>query len=189
VNAPVFNNYEAMLAEAGRYHGDICAGIRSGTRMTMCGLRRLGIADPLGADRHKLMVFVEIDRCATDAIMALTGCRPGKRTMKIRDYGKMAATFIHLESGKAVRVARRENRNASGGDPLPDFANAPDEELFFITDVEVALRPEDMPGKPVRACRCAHCGETILDGREVEVLGQTLCKPCHQKTDYFRVCK
>ncbi len=91
--------------------------------------------------------------------------------MKICDYGKMAATFIHLESGKAVRVARRESRNASGSDPLPDFSSALDEELFFITEVEVALRPEDMPGKPVRACRCAHCGETVLDGREVEVSG------------------
>src|SRR5271157_5093235 len=98
-------NYERLLAEAGRFHGDICPGIQIGTRMTMCGLQRLGLADPLGADRKKLMVFVEIDRCATDAIMALTGCRPGKRTMKIRDYGKMAATFINLESAKAVRVA------------------------------------------------------------------------------------
>jgi len=181
-----FSNYEMLLAEAGRYHGDVCAGIQSGTRMTMCGLRRLGITDPLGPDRHKLMVFVEIDRCATDAIMALTGCRPGKRTMKIRDYGKMAATFILLGTGRAVRVARKESKNASGVDPLPDFATAPDEDLFSITEVEVPLRPEDMPGKPIRWSRCGHCGETVLDGREIEVSGQAFCKPCHEKANYYR---
>ena len=129
----------------------------------------------------------EIDRCATDAIMALTGCRPGKRTMKIRDYGKMAATFIHLESGKAVRVAKRDSRNESGSDPLPDFANVRDEDLFSVTEVEVPLQPEDMPGKPVRHCRCAQCGETVLDGREIETSGRILCRPCHDKADYYRI--
>jgi formylmethanofuran dehydrogenase subunit E len=98
-------DYETLVAEAGRFHGSICDGIKTGTRMAMSGLERIGIADPRGADRKKLMVFVEIDRCCTDAIMALTGCRPGKRTMKVREYGKMAATFINLETEKAVRVS------------------------------------------------------------------------------------
>ena len=99
-----FGTYDELLEAAGNFHGEVCHGIAFGTRMTMSGLKRIGITDPKGADRKKLMVFVEIDRCATDAIMALTGCRPGKRTMKIRDYGKMAATFINLETGRAVRV-------------------------------------------------------------------------------------
>jgi trimeric autotransporter adhesin len=86
-------NYELLLAAAGQFHGDICPGIQIGTRMMICGLQNLGIDDPKGADRKKLIVFVEIDRCATDAIMVLTGCKPGKRTMKVRDYGKMAATM------------------------------------------------------------------------------------------------
>jgi len=67
------NRYATLLAEAGEFHGDVCAGIQIGTRMTMCALSKLGLTDPKGADRKKLMVFVEIDRCATDAIMALTG--------------------------------------------------------------------------------------------------------------------
>ena len=132
-------DFETLVAEAGKLHGDICAGIEIGTRMTMCGLKKIGITDPKGADRKKLIVFVEIDRCCTDAIMALTGCRPGKRSMKIRDYGKMAATFINLESGRAVRVAmarRQESRNEDKAQ-RPDFATAPEEELFSIRDVEV----------------------------------------------------
>ncbi len=148
--------------------------------MTMSGLRRIGISDPKGADRKKLMVFVEIDRCTTDAIMALTGCKPGKRTMKIRDYGKMAATFINLESGKAVRVVTRMNKEDSGEDDsaeMPDFAGAAEEELFSITDVEVPLRPEDMPGKPLRRVPCARCGESVMDGREIEHQGKTSASP------------
>jgi len=180
------NDYEMLLAEAGKFHGDICRGIQTGTRMTMCGLRNIGIADPMGSDRKKLMVFVEIDRCATDAIMALTGCRPGKRTMKICDYGKMAATFINLESGKAVRVARELNREAEN-EATPDFSTARDEELFSIAEVEVPLRPEDMPGKPLRSCRCARCGATVLDGRDIEVSGGTLCRPCFEQRDYYRI--
>ena len=179
-------NYERLLAEAGRFHGDICPGIQIGTRMTMCGLQRLGLPDPLGADRKKLMVFVEIDRCATDAIMALTGCRPGKRTMKIRDYGKMAATFINLESGKAVRVATKLEKDAGKG-ATPDFGTIAEEDLFSILDVEVPLRPEDMPGKPLRRCQCTGCGATVLDGREIETDGETLCKPCFEQKNYYRV--
>lgn len=180
-------NYENLLSEAGAFHGDICAGIQIGTRMTMCGLRNLGIKDPKGADRKNIMVFVEIDRCATDAIMALTGCRPGKRTMKVRDYGKMAATFINLESGKAVRVATAIDRKGPDGHDLPDFTQVRDEAIFNIKFVEVALKPEDMPGKPLRRRECARCGESIMDGREVEAAGETLCKPCFEQGTYYRI--
>ena len=57
----------------------------------------------------RLVVLVEIDRCATDAIQALTGVSLGKRTLKHVDYGKMAATFVDTASGRAVRVAARED--------------------------------------------------------------------------------
>lgn len=183
-----YENYEMLLAEAGKFHGDICAGIRIGTRMAMAGLQGIGITDPKGGDRKKLMVFVEIDRCATDAIMALTGCRPGKRTMKVLDYGKMAATFINLESGKSVRLATRINRKEFGDNP-PDFATSSAEDLFSISNVEVSLRPEDMPGKPLRRVICARCGDTVMDGREVAIGGGTLCKPCATQESYYRVLK
>ena len=180
-------DYAALVEEAGRFHGDICAGIAIGTRMTMAGLKRIGISDPKGADRKKLVVFVEIDRCCTDAVMALTGCRPGKRTMKIHDFGKMAATFINLESGKAVRVAmtrRKESSNGSGSEK-PDFAMATEEELFSITEVAVPLRPEDLPGKPLRRVSCDRCGESIMDGREITHQGENLCRPCFESTNYY----
>ncbi|WP_306548318.1 FmdE family protein [Desulfobulbus sp.] len=189
MEANYFDTYENLVQQAGTFHGDICHGIKIGTRMTMSGLRRIGVTDPKGADRKKLIVFVEIDRCTTDAIMALTGCRPGKRTMKIRDYGKMAATFINLETNKAFRVVIKSHKKPgeNENDAQPDFANLPEEELFTITEVEVPLRPEDLPGKPLSRVDCAHCGETIMDGREVRRGEQIFCTPCASEADYYRV--
>jgi len=176
--------YADLLEEAGKFHGDICAGIEIGTRMTICGLNRIGITDPRGDDRKNLIVFVEIDRCSTDAIMAITGCRPGKRSMKVLDYGKMAATFINLETGRAVRVAAKISRNDS--DEKPDFGTVPEFELFSIEDVTVALKPEDMPGKPLRRVKCEKCGETVMDGREHDLEGAILCGPCLSGKRYYK---
>ncbi len=100
-------NFEECIKEAKAFHGEACAGIMLGTRMAILGLSAIGINDPKGADRKNLVVYVETDRCASDAILAVTGCHPGKRSMKILDHGKMAATFINLKTGKAVRVAAK----------------------------------------------------------------------------------
>ena len=90
--------FEALLREAEVAHGHLCAGQILGVRMAMLGCERLGIDDPKGADRKRLVTFIEIDRCATDAIGVVTGCRLGKRALKLRDWGKMAATFVDLSA-------------------------------------------------------------------------------------------
>ena len=77
--------FDALLEQAEAAHGHMCAGQVLGVRMALLGLRILGIEDPLGADRKRLITYVEIDRCATDAIGLVTGCRLGKRTLKFRD--------------------------------------------------------------------------------------------------------
>src|SRR5881227_1385903 len=75
----------------------------------MLGLEKLGIDDPRGKDRKRLVTFVEIDRCATDAVPIVTGCRLGKRALKFRDFGKVAATFCDLQTDRAVRVVAKES--------------------------------------------------------------------------------
>ena len=89
-------SFDALLREAEIAHGHLCAGQILGVRMAMLGCERLGVEDPKGADRKRLVTFIEIDRCATDAIAVVTGCRLGKRAIKFRDWGKMAATFVDL---------------------------------------------------------------------------------------------
>jgi formylmethanofuran dehydrogenase subunit E len=187
-------NLKQCLNEAKAFHGHICGGITIGTRMSILGMKVIGIDDPKGKDKKDLMVFVEIDRCATDAILVVTGCHPGKRSMKILDYGKMAATFINLKTGKAVRIASKNDdgdkvvtKEMMEQNPhtVEDFSGKTDEELFDVEEVKVTLKPEDLPGKPVRSVVCSACGERIMDAREVIKYGKSLCKPCAENKRYY----
>ena len=74
--------FEELLEHSTTIHGHICAGQVIGVRMSMIGLKEIDIYDPRGKDRKSLYVFVEIDRCATDAIQTVTGCSLGKRSLK-----------------------------------------------------------------------------------------------------------
>src|SRR5437763_4980607 len=103
---------DELLAEAAQAHGHLCAGQVLGVRLAMLGLEKLGIDDPRGKDRKRLVTFVEIDRCMTDAVALVTGCRLGKRALKFRDWGKVAATFVDVENGQAVGIAARESSKA-----------------------------------------------------------------------------
>jgi formylmethanofuran dehydrogenase subunit E len=187
---------DRCLETARAFHGDVCAGIALGTRMTIAGLKAIGIEDPKGKDRKDLMVFVEIDRCATDAIMAITGCQPGKRTMKIYDDGKMAATFLNLKTGKAVRLTvketdrgkpagRQSTESSSETSDVDRFISLPEDDLLRIEEVKVDVRPEDMPGRPLRVVLCDECGERIMDMREQQQDGKVLCRPCASQKKYY----
>ncbi len=182
-------DFEELLRESVRVHGHLCAGQVLGVRMSMVGLAAIGITDPKGKDRKDFIVYVEIDRCATDAIQSVTGCTLGKRSLKFMDYGKMAATFLNIRSGAAFRVlAKEESRHKARqyfpeiedryGAQLKAYRIMPEGELFEVSRVSVNMRPEEMPGRPLGRVRCAACGEYVQDRREVEKNGRPLCRPC-----------
>jgi formylmethanofuran dehydrogenase subunit E len=190
-------DFETCIGEAKAFHGDLCAGIVLGTRMAILGLSAIGIDDPKGGDRKNLIVYVETDRCASDAILAVTGCHPGKRTMKILDHGKMAATFINLKTGKAVRVVAKNKdgdkvvtREEIEKSPHTEaYAMMPAEDLFETMNVRVELKPEDMPGKPLRTVTCEDCGERVMDMREERKDGRVLCRPCASGRTYYTIAE
>ena len=178
--------YEELAAAA---HGHLCAGQILGLRMAIHGMELLGIADPAGKDRKRLVTFVEIDRCATDAIAVVTGCRLGKRALKFRDFGKMAATFCEVVSDRAVRIAARESSKQRARELFPEiddrnqqqmraYRSMPAEELFHHKWVRVSLEPEDLPGFKGPRRVCGECGEGISFERFVEREGHTLCRGC-----------
>jgi formylmethanofuran dehydrogenase subunit E len=155
----------------------------------MHGLQLLGIDDPQGADRKRIVTFVEIDRCATDAVGLVTNCRLGKRALKFRDWGKMAATFIDVQSGKAVRVAALESSKALAREMHPELDNKnkqqmlayrelTDAQLFSHEWVQVDLPEHEFPGYKGERVVCAECGEGIAFKREVLRDGRTLCRGC-----------
>jgi formylmethanofuran dehydrogenase subunit E len=185
------SNFETLLQKSVKMHGHLCPGQVLGVRMSMLGLREVGITDPKGRDRKNLVVFVEMDRCATDAVQSVTGCSLGKRSMKFMDYGKMAATYLNLKTGKAIRIVAREESREKAKEYFPNSENKyagqldaykvmGDAELFDVMEVAVKVRPEDMPGRPLRRVLCDSCGEHVQDMREVFQDGRVLCAPCAQ---------
>ena len=184
--------YELLAAQA---HGHLCAGQILGLRMALHGVALLGLEDPAGADRKRLVTFVEIDRCMTDAITVVTGCRLGKRALKFRDFGKAAATFCDLRDRRAVRIAARESSKQLARERYPEIAEKnqqqmrayrelPDEALFEHAWVTVEIGPQDLPGFKAPRVLCANCSEGISFGREVLLDGRTLCRGCAGESYY-----
>ena len=199
--------FDDLLREAEVAHGHLCAGQILGVRMAMLGCQRLGIDDPKGLvtpkDRKRLVTFIEIDRCATDAIAVVTGCRLGKRAIKFRDWGKMAATFVDLNSPlpsindtpayKAIRIAALESSKQRARDLYPHIENKnqqqmlayrelPNEDLFHEQWVSVPIHPREMPGYKSARITCDECGEGINYDREVhqtqDCTTRILCEGC-----------
>ena len=177
------------LREAEVAHGHLCAGQVLGVRMAMLGLAKLEIEDPHGKDRKRLVTFVEIDRCATDAIGVVTGCRLGKRALKFRDWGKMAATFVDVSTGKAIRIAAKESSKELAREMHPElesknqqqmlaYREMPEDDLFATQWVKVEMPAQEFPGYKGERIVCAECGEGINFRREVHRDGRTLCKAC-----------
>jgi len=168
-------------------HGHLCAGQVLGVRLAMLGLRELGIPDPI-AERKRIVTYVEIDRCITDAIALVSNCRLGKRALKFRDWGKVAATFVDLQTGRAIRIAAKESSKQAAREMFPDmpkdagqqkaYAQLSDETLFDKKWVKVEVQPEDLPGFKGPRVVCAECGEGINFKREVLQDGRALCRSC-----------
>jgi|SRR5581483_10298354 len=186
---------DEYLRDAEVAHGHLCAGQVLGVRLAMFGLKKLEIDDPAGKDRKRLVTFVEIDRCATDAIGVVTGCRLGKRALKFRDWGKMAATFVDLKSGKAIRIAARESSKDLARNMHPELENKnqqqmlayremAEDDLFSTEWVKVDLPPEEFPGYKGQRIVCQTCGEGINFRREVTQDGKILCRACAGESYY-----
>ena len=178
------NEYLKLAEEA---HGHICAGQVLGVRLAMVGLRAVGIEDPI-KERKRLVTYVEIDRCVTDAVALVANCRLGKRALKFYDWGKVAATFVDLQTGRAVRVVAREDSKQRAREMFPELGKEqgqqkayqvmPDNELFALQEVRVTVPAEDLPGYKGPRAVCAQCGEGINFRREVMRDGRTLCRAC-----------
>jgi formylmethanofuran dehydrogenase subunit E len=180
---------DELLRKAEAAHGHLCAGQILGVRMALLGLDRLGIADPLEADRKRLVTYVEIDRCATDAIGLVTGCRLGKRALKFRDWGKMAATFVDLASGRGIRIVALDSSRELARLHFPHvegesrkqmqaYRELPADQLFREQRVRVSIAETELPGYKGERIMCARCGEGVNFGRFTQIGGERLCLSC-----------
>jgi len=182
--------FEDLLAASAAAHGHLCPGQVAGVRMAMLGCRLIGLDDPTSHDQiKKLIVYVEMDRCAGDAVAHVTGAKLGRRSLKFVDYGIMAATFVNLETNKAFRVISTEEARDLACQYVPDisekykqqleaYKRMPDSVLFRVQQVEVVLSEFDLPGPTRRKVSCSRCGQVVRDHREIVQNGDALCKPC-----------
>lgn len=194
-------DFETLLARSVQHHGHLCAGQIIGVRMAMLGCRLIGIEDP-AKDIKKLIVFVEIDRCASDAISVITGTKLGRRSLKFVDNGIMAASFLNLETCRAYRISATERSRDLAKKYAPHILNIqerqlhayrvmPTSELFKIEEVKIDLQRLDLPGPTQHKIVCEKCGETVRDGKEVLSDGLIYCRPCAGDTYFLplRTCK
>ena len=189
-------DFETLLKGSAESHGHLCPGQVVGVRMAMLGCRLTGLNDPKAPDQiKKIIIYVEIDRCATDAIAYVTGVKLGRRSLKFVDYGIMAATFVNLETGKAYRIISTEASRNLGLSYAPEiigkdqqqleaYKRMPDSVLFRVQEVRVSIGESDLPGPTRYKAVCARCGQVVRDQREVIVEDVPMCRPCARRP-YF----
>jgi formylmethanofuran dehydrogenase subunit E len=189
-------DFEILLEGSATAHGHLCAGQVVGVRMAMLGSKLIGLDEPSRMPQiKKIVVYIEIDRCAADAIAYVTGVKLGRRSLKFVDNGIMAATFVNLENGKAVRIVSTEESRDLATQYAPDipdkrqqqleaYKRMPDDVLFQVQAVKVDVPIHDMPGPSRFKTRCERCGQVVRDKKEVSQGGKVLCKPCAYGTYY-----
>ncbi|KAB8333744.1 formylmethanofuran dehydrogenase [Scytonema tolypothrichoides VB-61278] len=178
---------ELVLAQSAELHKHLCPRQVLGARMGMLAGRLLGLELPQAGKR--LFTFVETDGCFADGVGVATGCWLGRRTMRLIDYGKVAATFVDTRDGRAIRVrpsAQARSRaciHAPGAKSrwhayLNAYQVMPDEELLEAQPITLALDLKALISRNGVRAECERCGEEVINEREVYVQGELLCRPC-----------
>lgn len=184
---------QSLLEKSSRDHSHLCPRQILGVRMGLCGLKALGVSANQGSKR--LLVITETDGCFADGLTAATDCSVGHRTLRVEDYGKAAATFVDTQTGLTIRVApaldiRERAYQYATNEPRHYFAQLqayqvmPDEEMFSVTEVHLAVSIAEIVSRPGVRVNCDMCGEEIMNEREVHKNGQVLCKACSANAYY-----
>jgi formylmethanofuran dehydrogenase subunit E len=194
-------DFQTLLNGSAEAHGHLCPGQVVGVRMAMLGCELIGLDNPRTLPQiKKIVVYVEIDRCATDAISFVTGVKLGRRSLKFVDNGIMAATFVNLETNKAFRIRSTErsrdlvDKYAPGIEnkslqQLEAYKRMPVNELFEVEEVEVEVPINDMPGPTRFKVVCQECHTVIRDKKEVNKEGRILCRSCAFGSYYKPISK
>lgn len=192
------HDLSAILAASSARHSHLCPRQVLGARIGLAGGAALGFDLPRSDKR--LLIFVESDGCFADGVEVATGCTMGHRTLRLEDYGKIAAVFVDVESERAVRVAPqldvRERAYAyAPGERRHYFAQLQayqvmlDDELLTVQPVTLTTPVAAIVSRPILRTNCDRCGEEIINEREVVTDSQTLCRSCDGPGYYRRLAE
>ncbi len=180
---------QELLEECSARHSHLCPRQVLGVRMGLAGAAALGLVVPQAATGKRLLVIAETDGCFVDGLEVAAGVTVGHRTLRIEDYGKVAATFVDLKSGEALRLAplrhlRKLAAEYAAGETRPYYAQLfayqvmPDEEMFRAAPVILTPDLAQIVGRPGVRATCSACGEEIINQREVLYQGLVYCRSC-----------
>ena len=191
LNIPDLDN---LLKDSATHHHRVCPRQVLGVRIGLFAGRTFEMLLP--QPEKRLLAIAETDGCFVDGISAATGCYVGRRTLRIEDYGKTAATFVDTLTEQAVRIAPRISAREQAWNYAPSARNKweaqligykyiPDEFLFHWQWVELSVPVKQIVGQAGGRVPCEICGEEIINQREVIREGTVLCKSCAGSA-YFR---
>jgi formylmethanofuran dehydrogenase subunit E len=186
----------ALLAETAALHPYLCPRQVLGVRIGMLAGKRLKLDLPQ-ADK-RMFTIVETDGCFSDGVAVATGCRVGRRTLRVEDYGKVAATFVDTSTSCALRISPRREARQLALEYAPEardkweamllgYQRMPDEVLFCTAPVTLTLAFDRIISRPELRAICEECGEEIMNGREVTLGGRGLCASCAGNSYYTRL--
>lgn len=185
---------QSFLSLAACNHSHLCPRQILGVRIGLAGMIALGFDAP--PDKKRLLTITETDGCFVDGLSVATQCTVGHRTLRVEDYGKVAATFTDTRFGRSVRVAPVSDIRRRACLYAPDesrhyfaqmqaYQMMPDEEMFIVTEVQLTESIEAIISHPGIRVNCEACGEEIMNEREIKQDGLTLCYTC-ARGGYYR---
>jgi len=180
-------NITQLLEKSMQDHDHLCPRQILGVRIGLAGMQALGFDEP--PTKKQLLVISETDGCFVDGVIAATGCTVGHRTLRVEDYGKVAATFVDTKTGLTVRIAPRLDVREHACAFIPEeprhyFAQMqayqvmPDDEMLSIQEVVLNTPVEQIVSRAGVRVNCDMCGEEIMNEREMLREGLTLCCAC-----------
>jgi formylmethanofuran dehydrogenase subunit E len=189
------DDIHSLLEISARSHSHVCPRQILGVRIGLAGAGRLGL--PPQPPGKRLLAILETDGCFADGVSAATGCAVGHRTLRIEDFGKIAATFVDTENGRAIRVAPVVDARRRAAAWAPDapthyiaqiqaYQAMPDRELLAVAEVQLATPVEEIVSRHGLRVECAACGEEIINQREVVAGNSVLCLACAGQA-YYRL--
>jgi formylmethanofuran dehydrogenase subunit E len=190
VNGAIHLNQKSLaelLEESSALHRHLCPRQVLGARTGMLAGQLLDMVLP--QEKKRLLTIVETDGCYADGVSVATNCWVGRRTLRVEDYGKTAATFVDTQTGRAIRIIPSPESRTLAPDyalearnrwesMLLGYQRMPNEELFAVQEVTLLTPVAEIISRPGIRVNCERCGEEIINEREVVQDGQILCRSC-----------
>ena len=180
-------NVEKLLDESANLHTHLCPRQVLGVRMGLFGGQILNL--PVPQKEKRMFVFMETDGCGADGVSIATGCWIGKRTMRVVDFGKMAATFVDSLTEQTIRIVPIASSRKRAWDYAPSapdrwsaqllaYQKMPNEELFTFQHVTLTVSLKQILSKHGYRVNCEICSEEIMNEREVVREETVMCRSC-----------